>query len=557
MTEIPGKIRPSQLISTFGPGAIVDLPDDSVMIIGIDEWPYGDVILEPRLQKILGVMEFYAPKNEGKFDVPCISFPTYRVCVKCHRLSNRFPVTGQNRLPRCNCGGKTHPARLIVACDRGHIEDFPWILWAHQDGKVCSQPELYLNGTWTTGSLKGLVVKCKTCGLEHDLGGATGASHVFSRCNGRRPWLGRDCDESDCDSKPRGLLRGASNVYFPVVVSAVSIPPWTDPRMQRLEKKWSDIENWLEEGVTLDQIARVYFKGMSIEEVEQIIGMRKNASISTDLKWDEWLKLSTCNNENDENFTASPGEVPVRYSDFIEKIVLISRLREVRVLRGFTRIEPPGEDSEASFAWLSRERTDWLPAVETRGEGIFIILDKQRIERWENIDKVQERVKVLNKNYNRWLRERQKNDYKWVEITPRFVFLHTLAHLLIRQLSLECGYSSSSLRERIYADNEMRGILIYTATPDSDGSLGGLVMQGEPERFAGIMDGLLEDVVVCSSDPLCAEHDPAATGSFNAAACHACTLISETSCEKSNRLLDRALVMDLPMVTGYGFFSME
>lgn len=555
--KVPGKIRPSQLISIFGPGAIVDLPDDSVMVLGIEHWPFGDIIAEPRLQKMLGVIEFRSPRNQGKFDIPCRSFPTYRVCVKCHRLSNTFYATDKERLPRCSCGGDTHPARLVVACDQGHIEDFPWVRWAHQGGEICGVPELYLEGTWTTGSLKGLVVKCKNCGLKHHLGGATGLSRLFKKCNGRRPWLGSDSSESNCNSKPRGMLRGASNVYFPVVTSAVSIPPWTDPRIQRLDKKWTDIEEWLAMGTPIEQIARVYFKGMSLEEVQQILDIRKNASISGDLKLDEWKKFSTCGNENEQHFTVTVGTVPEEYRNYIQRIVLVNRLREVRVLRGFTRVEPAGEDSDASFAWLSRERTDWLPAVETHGEGIFIALNEELLTEWEGKEEVEKRIKPLNLNYNRWLKHKQKDRYKKVIITPRYVLLHTFAHLLIRQLSMECGYSSASLRERIYGDKGMSGLLIYTATPDSEGSLGGLVMQGEPERFACIMAGLLDAVKVCSSDPLCTEHDPEVTGSFNAAACHACALVSETSCEKSNHLLDRALIIDLPLLRGCGFFGMK
>jgi len=132
---------------------------------------------------------------------------------------------------------------------------------------------------------------------------------------------------------------------------------------------------------------------------------------------------------------------------------------------------------------------------------------------------------------------------------------HTLAHLLIRQLSLECGYSSSSLRERIYAGNDMCGLLIYTASADSDGSLGGLVQQGRRDRFNATMQALLESAQWCSSDPLCMEHDPHLTGKLNGAACHACSLVAETSCVLANRFLDRALVFDLPGMSGTGYFA--
>ena len=135
------------------------------------------------------------------------------------------------------------------------------------------------------------------------------------------------------------------------------------------------------------------------------------------------------------------------------------------------------------------------------------------------------------------------------------VLIHTLAHLFIRQLSLDCGYSSASLRERLYAGPDMCGLLIYTASADSDGSLGGLVQQGQESRFDATLQALLEGAQWCSSDPLCAEHNPLLTGRLNGASCHACGLVAETSCELSNRLLDRALIRDLPEVTGTGYFS--
>lgn len=124
--------------------------------------------------------------------------------------------------------------------------------------------------------------------------------------------------------------------------------------------------------------------------------------------------------------------------------------------------------------------------------------------------------------------------------------LHTIAHLLVRELALECGYNAASIRERVYASSDpqapMAGILLYTAAADSDGTLGGLIDLGKPEFLGRLLDQALERASICSSDPLCAEHDPSKDRSLHAAACHSCTFVSETSCERGNRYLDRALV---------------
>ena len=118
--------------------------------------------------------------------------------------------------------------------------------------------------------------------------------------------------------------------------------------------------------------------------------------------------------------------------------------------------------------------------------------------------------------------------------------------MLMRQLSLECGYSSSALRERLYCaegDKPMAGILIYTATSDSDGSLGGLVDQAVPDRLGPLLMDCVRSAEFCAQDPLCAHAEVGAHAHLNGAACHACVLLAETSCECGNRLLDRSLVV--------------
>ena len=140
------------------------------------------------------------------------------------------------------------------------------------------------------------------------------------------------------------------------------------------------------------------------------------------------------------------------------------------------------------------------------------------------------------------------------------MLLHTLAHVLINQLSFDCGYGSASLRERLYCDftdpsRPMHGFLIYTASGDSEGTMGGLVRQGNPGRLETTLRRALKHAAWCSSDPVCIESKGQGSDNSNLAACHGCCLLPETSCEEGNRLLDRALLIGTPERPALGFFS--
>lgn len=187
------------------------------------------------------------------------------------------------------------------------------------------------------------------------------------------------------------------------------------------------------------------------------------------------------------------------------------------------------------------------------GEGVFLTLNEAAIGAWETREDVADRVQPLI--------QRRATAGAFVPMpSPRILLMHTLAHLLIRQLSFECGYSLASLRERVYAarpdeGQPMAGILIYTAAGDSEGTLGGLVREGEASRLLSTIIKALQSAEWCSSDPLCRESRGQGIGAMNLAACHACTLLPETSCTMSNRLLDRTLLLGSPGHPELGFFS--
>jgi hypothetical protein len=374
-------------------------------------------------------------------------------------------------------------------------------------------------------------------------------------CSGKRPWLIGAPDE-DCQQKLRSVLRGASNVYFSSTHSALSIPPWSNPLHSLLNDHWQTLSQ-LREDLRRSVVQSLPdFSGLNLDDVMQAIHERLTSTTTmTSLRKEEFLAFRNSGpGIASLDFQIQREAVPDRFQSSIAQIVLASRLREVCVLQGFTRIDPSDtEIDDQKLASIAQNPQNWLPAVEHKGEGIFIELTQDRVHGWERRPQVQERCSRLDSAYAAWREQRELPLAR--PLASRMVLLHTLAHLLIRQLSLECGYSSSSLRERIYSGPDMCGLLIYTASADSDGSLGGLVQQGLKDRFSVTIQAMLEHSQWCSSDPLCTEHNPRRTGKLTGASCHACSLVAETSCEYANRFLDRALICDLAGISGTGYFD--
>ena len=268
-----------------------------------------------------------------------------------------------------------------------------------------------------------------------------------------------------------------------------------------------------------------------------------------DLKSAEWDLLSHPTTEREDgDFRARPTERPAGYEPLLHQVVLVSRLREVRAMLGFTRIQAPEGEEPRARVPLSRDAEQWVPAVEQRGEGVFLELNEDAVSEWEGQVADHERVRALEAAYRRWAAGRDAGPVPPIP-TARYILLHTLSHLLIRQMALECGYSSASISERIYVGRPgapAAGVLLSTAASDSEGTLGGLVALGRAKTLKRLLDGALDEAQRCSSDPLCADHLPVdPSQALHAAACHACLFASETTCESNNRWLDRKALVDL------------
>jgi hypothetical protein len=282
---------------------------------------------------------------------------------------------------------------------------------------------------------------------------------------------------------------------------------------------------------------------------------------SVDLLSAEWEVLSRPEHAPASgNFRLRSVDVPDALEGRVEQVVLADRLREVVALVGFTRVAPPDEveaDDGSPRAPLSRGSIEWVPCAEVNGEGVFVRLPEEQVATWEQQVSTHAQIERLLDAHRTWrMRWGLNPEEGWPG--SRYVLLHTLAHVLIREFALECGYGAASIKERLYARSgpePMAGILLYTAASDSEGTLGGLVSLGKPENLGRLLRDALEHARLCTSDPLCSEHDPAHDGSLHGAACHACAFASETSCERGNRYLDRGLLVDTFAASGLGYFA--
>ena len=601
-----GDLRRSTALTTFGPGAVVDFRADgaavSAVAAGLEEWdksfpPAGlrnpQQITEPRLQRKLSVGGFRLPPvvdeawrddtgNPDNRTLVAARFPEWLQCPQCDRLAparrwSHEPGRAYRYCAHCTrmAPGQRKvfavPIRFVMACVKGHLDDFPWHFWVRHksDCKKKERADLYLRSE--RPGLAGLILSCGECNARQSMNGVFSAQtwHSF-RCRGRRPWLAT-ADET-CDCTPRALQRGASNLYFPVLESALSIPPWSDALQEALGIYWNLIVSTQPEDraafiriLTQGELASALDElNLSPEELAQQIEERLTRygdDAILNIRQEEYRQLVFGSDTTDKDmgeFEVRSVPVPDNLRPFFSRVVRVVRLREVRALKGFTRINPPGDEDSPDIASIATGDPGWLPAIEVRGEGIFLAFNQETLCLWEVQDLVADRARRVHEGWHKeWQLRYGEGDPAW-RITPRYLLAHTFAHALMRQLTLECGYSTASLRERLYVSDTndgMAGLLIYTATSDADGTLGGLQRQGEAHRIERAIKAAVRAMEWCSSDPLCIEGMLTGSDRLSLAACHACVLAPETACEEYNRFLDRALLVGIPNADEVGFFT--
>lgn len=601
LKNVAYSVRATQAVLQYGVGAMVDFPEQTLVTAAPETWEKTSKIYDDRFAKALDVEYFALPIN-----ISYSRFPEWYFCPKCRKFqplsswikeyrakANPSKLEADPYMTRnlqcVKCHQDLVASRIVTICENGHLNDFPWEKWVHTRARkpICANPCLkFKTGASSTEGLEGLSVSC-TCGASTSLKGAFDPN-IFKEldeknetenflCTGHHPFKN---SKSACGCYPRTVQRGASSVYFPVTYSSLVIPPYADLLNTRIEKSKT-----FDECLTIIADAEPEEKKELIEK--RLVKWSKKIALEIGTSAEEVEKLlrSKLLDESDkvevtsikykiQEYQALSGEIVspgAGWGDFVREqidiseygiphvmaVSLIDKVRVVNALIGFSRITPALSPKDEGFVSIKESSTKWYPACEVRGEGIFIEFDNSEIENWvASNPEVIERAKIIQGNYNSSFIG--KNHPR--KITPKFIMLHTLSHLLIKQLSFECGYSIASLNERIYCSDidegkVMAGVFIYTASGDSEGTLGGLVRQGMPDALPSIIRRAIRDAKTCSNDPVCILSRGQGRDSLNLAACHTCGLLPETCCEERNGFLDRGLIVGTYKEPQIGFWK--
>lgn len=628
------QIRESQLITPFGTGALTQINNQSVMICDSQFWQptsNEDPIVDIRLQSSLNAAGFIAPPTDlTKEFITGVSFPQWYFGPKNRELRTlsqwRADLRNDADLKRFNVkpfhfelskSNKRYreeliPVRLVCACRDGHIQDFPWMEWAHSKEKndfPRGTHRLKLKDNLLSGTIGDLVVEC-SCTAKRNLQGvfddSFGATllRIGVNCHGRYGWKKNE-HPKQCHRQPVALMRNANNLYFSDIVGSVNIPEEDTALQEQLVQNptYQTLLKQVLKSTTLNEAKTILSQRYAplletlVDETENSLTPEKLINVFSsvwqaahaeekqsqmDYRRDEYLVLTGAKeyarNTNRFDMTLQPREHfgDTKLASVFQNITLLNQLEVISVLKGYSRIRPIESDmmleqeqierassgraglaDEAPVNEVSLRRSDnRFVALKNSGEGIFIELSSQHLNLWRNkLDGSKIFANIVRK------RSVQVPENRKPLIDPAYYMLHTFSHILLRELSFASGYSSSALKERLYfsrgqADkSDMAGILIYTSSADSEGTLGGLVRQGIPDNFFKTLASALEKARWCSYDPTCIDSSGQGRDSLNIAACHACALVAETSCEMGNVFLDRGVLVGTLDEPNLGFFS--
>ncbi|QKK03618.1 MAG: DUF1998 domain-containing protein [Pseudomonadota bacterium] len=584
-------VRLHHLLRHCSPGAIVRTDDELVVVKDICFWtdkygnpagqfiPYAEAVksaLQIDKHKKLIAPPVARQLDNGQIQGVCVPgqcFPTWYVCTdqRCGRLVRLFRKPDDHNKPRCTCDRYSDLKKAplleqvswVMVHSEGYLADLDFHFLAHRDqrGKKCEDRDnlslkVLPEGTFVTCGSKG-------CGARGMLEERVPIS--FGR-NNKQPWLRDSVTPQD---PALAVLVNDPGVHMPVTKSGLVVPPESRAirggvldRLYQNTRLLRDLEaarNSFQRRSVEARAAREL--QCTTEELENCFKALENGYplygevTSDDLVVREWQAFQNeiPNLDEDEDFVPREKtqelkellnrkyELAVKYPLLNHiRLVSVQRLRKIEVLRGFFRAEPSHPDPIPPDL---DGQLDWLPAIELFGEGVFFSLAEASLRRWESQPVLQKYVDVVKRRYGNMKFNLELEPVQ----TPRFLLLHTLAHLLMRQLESSVGYPAASFQERIYTtvqlDRPMAGILIYIAVPDQVGTLGGLSRMAEPEKFVKLMAAAARRSKWCSLDPVCSEHEGQGPGLLNRAACHACCLVPDPSCAYGNVLLDRTMLI--------------
>ena len=601
----PGQVRQSQVVTTFGPGSMFDLPNHSVIVGGLEYWTKGDEVQEPRLVaklkeslKISSTAEAWPstpprpiatnPTSTQKTGISDLAIPGVVHHPGCHggRVRAVDPLAPPDppelaeprevHRPRTGSPSPSSRSASSGPASKGHIGDIDWFYFVHRGDNACRR-DLWIDERGTSGDLSEVWVRCE-CKAERPIIEATKPDiHALGRCDGWQPWLGPHVREG-CDEQNRMLVRTASNAYFPQTMSVISLPDRDEAIARAVDQVWEhhlqyveDLDDLVKERKRKPPVAAA-LEGLSDEDVFAEVQARKQGRTPGLDKKVKQAEFETLVSEQGGDRLRQARRRLLRPKPAEE---VLGPALDGGGRAGRPRPPPPGGDrrwsgspassrhprtpranwrSGSSRAPLASDLS-WLPAVENRGEGVFIQFRSEAIDAWVEKPAVKRRGCSLRRGSSAGRRDHDKSKRKFSGLP--YILLHSLSHQLITAISLECGYPASSIRERIYAGPYGDGILLYTGSPDAEGTMGGLVEAGR--QIARHMKAAIDLGRLCSNDPVCAQHAPENHHEcrfLHGAACHGCLLIAETSCEQHNDFLDRALVISTVDGDGAEFFGL-
>ncbi len=572
-------VRFSHLTSYASVGAIVrDINDMLMVVTDTRYWTDNSnnisaelIPYVTRISKSLGInKELRMPPKAKELDngelegnyLPAVLFPTYAVCRKCGLLHNNpWKKQEQPLSEKISCEQCKSDLEQITWCavsKQGHLDNVPWHYICHDANSSCKvdYSESYLRLTNNKNGKK--IIKCTRCNSWKSYDNLK-----IGVLGKKQPWI---------YEKPENIGTGDVEIleinnpgaYLPERVNALVIPPESRMSKNTVVDRLSNNSTLCRSIEKIEKLkkkrirdARTKYR-CSVEEIKDALKQIKDGYPSFDnmtvgdLLEDEYKAFLTPidNVREDEDFVTDhraaewhnledklTGDL-LSITKLVDKLIIAKRLREIQIFKGFYRVSQEDKDNLVPPDIVGE--SNWLPAIELFGEGLFFTINEKILLDWESIAGVRARADEIATLYEK----SEVTLFQDMVITPRFLLLHTLSHLLIRELESTAGYPAASLKERIYCSKglKMSGVLIYTAVADIVGSLGGIIESAEPNSFIALLDGVFKHAQWCSLDPVCSEHEGQGPGWLNRAACHACALIPEPSCDFGNVFLDRVFI---------------
>ena len=595
-------IRPSQFVTTYGPGALIEGGNGPRIILSPDKGLFNNQnirvsdyeIRDSRLTSTIlkNSKIFRLPTNAelGQDDTSPIYrtkiFPEWNLCVNSKKHSGTVDTYviyyGSNKgCPKCgnNTPENTQAIRFVAACPEGHLDDFDWNYFVHRNRANCNN-RIWFKWEGGGSSLSNIILSCEKCNSNSTL---DQAYNIPWKCHGRFPEredFNQGSQLKECDSSASIIQRQASNLRISDVISSIVIPPNHTELHDLLgdrvliaiingpiksKKEWYDLLEGQKNKGTIEPDVVNKLNSYELDQINQAIidNSTRMATTYRELILEEFNVLSSETKatnqrqpptENLENtlYVADNSKTTIFHDVIKRKMIAVPiiKLTENRVQISYRREIRRGGNSQmggtrVDVSFTDNQKKKWYPGVILYGEGIFITFDEGILEMTlgETFKKWNKAFKQ-GKCYDKALfRDENYRD----ELHPYFVYLHTLSHAIIRSLSVDSGYSSSALRERIYLDCNSKspkgGFLIYATQSGNDGTSGGLTAL--VSSIQKIYDRAVESLVTCSNDPICIEDSFVANNKrVNGSSCYGCTLISETSCEHRNLWLDRGIILE-------------